>query len=376
MNITRNNYEDYFLLYVDNELGAVERQAIELFVQENPDLRKELLLLQESVLRADKRVLFDDKASLLKNSTPANPVNETNFEEYFLLYIDDELNNEEKDLVEQFVYKHPQHQAVFELFEKLRFTPDNSVVFPDKQTLYRSEKDERVVVMRWWRIAAAAVLLLFIGVATWYFSGNINGTNSPVIAIEKVDTPSMNTLIPEPGEKDNIAQTIPADKITGDKINSPVKGVVNAVQIPNRNKNKEQRPALVKNINREKIKSETGSNIRTETIVKPTEIAIARVPDERNESTEETNVNKPDIIDVAIGLENSDKNDSPPNVTYANNTNDRIEVLNTSISNKTKMRGFFRKVGRVVDKATNFGNDDNSIDKKGLRIANFEIALK
>jgi hypothetical protein len=45
-------------------------------------------------------------------------------------------------------------------------------------------------------------------------------------------------------------------------------------------------------------------------------------------------------------------------------------VLNTSI-NKTPLRGFFRKVSRVVDKVT---GDDNG--KGSIRIANLEIAVK
>jgi len=162
MNINRNNYEEYFLLYVDNELNAVEREAVEVFVMQNADLRGELNMLQETVLRADKKVSFFNKAELMKSSAPANPVNETNYEEYFILYGDDELSNEEKDFVEQFVYRHPQHQLAFELLQGIRFTADTSVVFPDKQSLYRSEKDERVIVMRWWRIAAAAVVFYFL----------------------------------------------------------------------------------------------------------------------------------------------------------------------------------------------------------------------
>ena len=45
-------------------------------------------------------------------------------------------------------------------------------------------------------------------------------------------------------------------------------------------------------------------------------------------------------------------------------------VLNAPI-NKTPLRGFFRKVSRVVDKVTN--PEENG--KKGIRIANLEIAL-
>ena len=376
MNITRHNYEEYFLLYVDNELSPVDRNAVEVFVQDNPDLRNELLMFQQSVLRADKRMLFDDKASLLKNSSTVSPINETNCEEYFILYGDDELSNEEKDQVEQFVYKNPQHQAGFELLQQVRFTADNSVAFPDKQSLYRREKDERVIVMRWWRVAAAAVAILFIGGAGWYFSINNNPTIEQPIARVATDTPLQRPIIKAPEKDDNIAQTIPSEIKTSESGSVPSKKIIEEVQKADRIAGKEQQPVLVKNIVREKINSVSDSNILRSVHVTPNEIAMVKVPDQHKESTEEINTTKPSIIDEAVSFENLGENDPPTNASYASNTNDRIEVLNTTISNKNKMRGFFRKVSRVVDKATSFGNGDNSDNKKGLRIANFEIALK
>ena len=50
MNITRNNYEEYFLLYADGELNATDKQAVENFLTIHPDLAEELDMLMEAVL--------------------------------------------------------------------------------------------------------------------------------------------------------------------------------------------------------------------------------------------------------------------------------------------------------------------------------------
>src|SRR5687768_5682699 len=130
MLINRHNYEEFFLLYVDNELSVADRQSVEAFVEQNPDLEEELVMMMQSVLRPDTNIVFGNKEMLLKNKSVNGLVNESNYEEYFVLYGDNELSNEEKDLVEQFVYKHPQYQAEFELIQQARLLPDHGMIYP------------------------------------------------------------------------------------------------------------------------------------------------------------------------------------------------------------------------------------------------------
>ena len=106
MNITRHNYEEYFILYMDNELGSEERRQVELFVQENADLKEELDWLLQSRLVADDSLVFDNKEQLMKTSGPGS-INTTNYEEWLLLYTDNELTAEQKATVEKFAASHP-----------------------------------------------------------------------------------------------------------------------------------------------------------------------------------------------------------------------------------------------------------------------------
>ena len=110
--INRNNYEEYFLMYVDNELPARQRAEVEFFVQQNPDLQQEFETLKQAVLFADDALMFNDKQSLLKTNTG---IGIDNYEEYFLLDIDAELNEKEHAEVEQFILLHPELQQQFTL---------------------------------------------------------------------------------------------------------------------------------------------------------------------------------------------------------------------------------------------------------------------
>ncbi|OQP66976.1 hypothetical protein A3860_01045 [Niastella vici] len=373
--ITRDNYEMYFVMYVDNELSAADRKAVERFVQQNPDLEEEMVMLQQSVLRADDNIIFEQKELLFKDAAAALLINELNYEEYFVLYGDDELTNEEKDKVEQFVYKHPQYQAEFELIQQVKLVPDKALTFPDKTYLYRTEEDDsRVIAFPWWRLSAAAIALLVIGSLAWYISAQHTGTDVAGRFPERSGN-EKNTQPPVVhNNKDN--DTAPVKDAVADNSNAVIKTpqAVPPVAAANQTDNTTAQNKLKKNIPKE-------SNIQQPTYVKQ----ASKQPETPAGGEEKTFAPKPvyavlnntnETPVVKSGLIKRTINEPLAVNTVAEKPGDENDqsqqaILTASI-NKTPLRGFFRKVSRVVDKVTN--SDDNG--KGAIRIANLEFALK
>lgn len=368
MNINRHNYEEFFLLYVDNELDAAGRRSVENFIAENPDLVIELQMLQDTVLGEEPTIHFEGKEALLKNESC---IDAANHEEMFLLYHDNELTLREKEQVEQFVYKNPQYQQEFELISAAQLIPDNNLRFPDKSLLYRSEEERKVVVMRWWKIAAAAVVLLFLGVSAWYYRSG-ETTLDPTLAgnAPGVTTPltDSNPSTPEKAEL-ALEKNTRAEADNGTNVTTPIPQTKEPYQPVRKN---EQLVAYTTPVKETEKIVPGDSNIpptQNVTLIEPNDrtTATVSVPEVKNTMrTQET------VIDGPVGMPEEEQEKGL--ASYAVNDGS-IQVMNTSISNKTKMRGFFRKVSRVMEKATNIGPGEND-NRKGVRIANFEIPLK
>src|SRR5476651_178561 len=125
--ITRQNYEEFFLLYIDGELSAADKQVVELFVQENADLADELALFQQMQLPAEQ-LDFAGKPSLYRFE--AGDINIANYEELFLLYVDNELDTATREKVEMFVLQHPGFQEHFTVLKQTKL-PSETIVFAD-----------------------------------------------------------------------------------------------------------------------------------------------------------------------------------------------------------------------------------------------------
>lgn len=203
--INRNNYETYFLLWVDGELSPEEMIAVERFIEAHPDLAAELALLQDTKLEPEEQLFFKGKDQLLKKAT--NEITLDNYETWFLLFIDNELSLGDRKKVGLFVLQHPNLQPAFELLVQTKLAPEEWV-FNNKEVLYRKEEQKRpVVFMRWMRYASAAAVIGLIATVWMLAPTNqlkapieINGVQpevggtQPVINSDKTETSNVITL--------------------------------------------------------------------------------------------------------------------------------------------------------------------------------------
>lgn len=388
MNITRHNYETFFLLYVDKELSAAERKAVDVFVQENPDLQMELALLQDTVMTADDIVL--DKKGWLYMEEDI-----TALQENLLLYVDEELNHADKKTIEAILATDIAAQKEWTVLQQTKLQPDMEVVFADKQSLYRKEPG-RVVAFKWWRVAAAAVLLgfgIWTGVSV-YKNSNTSKTGTEELAnskknnsgqIQTDDTTGNTAITKQPDEKqaaENITSTT-AEKNNEDQSTENIKSAVeksnsqhvaspkeNTTVQNNPNKkpdNNLPKPAL-QNINNSNSNEVTAQNVlpsnNNSSRVSGNNDAVVKITPRENRTVIENLNSKTDPDNItALQVVNTNKTaDGEDNNRYLNVDDDKQK--------RTALGGFIRKAKRVLERNTNVKTGD------GIKIAGFEIALK
>ena len=127
--IDLKNYEEWFVLYADNELSASDKQSVMAFIQLHPELHPEMELLLSLKSHPDQQILFPDKTVLLRV---------------------------EEDEAAAFTFR-----------------PDHTIVYPNKSSLYRHVPVKR---MNWIKPLSVAASLLFMTGLMWWImqtDGNV-----------------------------------------------------------------------------------------------------------------------------------------------------------------------------------------------------------
>ncbi len=343
MQINRTNYENFFLLYVDGELSTTEMQAVERFALENSDLGSELDALLETKLSSEDSFGFIDKEILYR--TASNSINEINYEEQFLLFLDNELTEAENEQTKVFLVAHPELQANFELLQAAKL-PHETISFGDKSVLYQKEA-RKPVAMGWWRMAVAAAMIGLM-VMVW----NLLPTSKQVDSMVKA---GKTTVLPT---KDNNIKVNGAEATETLATNA-----TKNIAVPATLNNNNAAPKLVATNNNEstRLTNEVLANLTT------AELANTEQP-----TTITTNNTVPTILDNADHANQlghaaaTPDGSSEPSIMHQTiykeldtDDNGKSLYLGNLELNRDKLRGFFRKAGNLFKSKIKSEDDRN-----------------
>lgn len=391
MKIDRHNYEEFFLLYVDNELTVEQKKSVDEFVQQNPDLAIELEILQQTTLTADESVVFDGKEMLFKKET-SSVINLSNYEEYLISYIDNELTDAERIAFFNFVTEHPQVKEELAIYQQTKLQPETEIVFENKQVLYRKEEKVKVITMQWWKIAVAAAVLVAAGITTIKVINNNN--NKPVIQPTVAGTNKTNTEKKNTTEKTNEALKNEQTKAAGEE-QAAEKNTDNIAVIIEQKKKERNTPAQKSNeqkIQRKFVAPEIKENNES--------LAVNNTKAAKNDN-ETTSINKDNTksfdavikketakaTEVAVNTDLPKENINKKPVTPA--TDEPLDIKEIDQDNTSKdqvasydegknkkLRGFFRKASRVFERRTNISAADEEEKQDKVLIGALAVKLK
>ncbi len=169
-----DNYESFYLDYLEGTLSEAERVAFEEFLAAHPDLQveEELLFLDDAPEKMDPLQKF-----LLKKEDLSIVTNE-NLDYFAIGKVEQVLSAKEEKLFDNYLTSNPEAQKLVAAYRETRLEA-SFVAYPNKEDL----KEKEVVLIPWKLIvglaSAAAVLLLFFQLGF----NNAKETNLPTTAL-------------------------------------------------------------------------------------------------------------------------------------------------------------------------------------------------
>ncbi len=152
MEINKNNYEAYFLDYLEGNLNENLVNDFIEFLQQNPDLKEELSFL-ETVAIEPENISFNKKENLFKQKLDS----EKEFDKAAIASLEGDISASDKSEFENYIAEHPEKKKDVALFGITKLQPDKTIVFSKKKKLYHYSIQRNVFV---WAGRIAAILVI------------------------------------------------------------------------------------------------------------------------------------------------------------------------------------------------------------------------
>jgi hypothetical protein len=158
MQINRNNYESYFLDFLEGRLPELEIDELMAFLKKNPDLEDTLLHFDNYIIESNTDIKLN-KGFLFKSLENFHSINENNFDEFCIAWYENDLSPASREELSKYLVSHPDKSRDFENYGKVFVKPDLNKRYAFKSKLKRFTL---LTVYKYAYISAAAAAVLLI----------------------------------------------------------------------------------------------------------------------------------------------------------------------------------------------------------------------
>lgn len=190
MKINQDNYEQFFLDYAEGSLSPEMEKELSYFLEANPDLRPVLDDYDPSPIQTDDISNDRLKARLKKYLIFTAHIKDENVDDWMIRDIEGLLDESKENELKEFLSLNPAYSFDYKIFGYTKLSPDLSITYSWKKELKKNPVVNPLRRLAWLVPAAAAVLLLFIGIR--YLSQPEIQTEHPVAPVIAV-IPSLSS---------------------------------------------------------------------------------------------------------------------------------------------------------------------------------------
>lgn len=244
MEIHRNNYEAYFLDYLEGRLSEQEIALLLAFLEKNPDLEDELYQFENITLK-EHDINLKNKEVMFKSTEDYPSVNEQNFPEFCVAHFENQLGQKGEQMLKRYLELNPSLIKEYNLYGKVFLEADSAQRMPGKSQL----RHITFSPARRWMLTASAVaaILLFAllllplrnkTITLQPQTAAVNASNqaqTPVTAPVVAQAPTVkkgNRALTKTFRKSPVVASVPADSINGPQVGEVRENILLAALAP------------------------------------------------------------------------------------------------------------------------------------------------
>ena len=175
MKVTKQNYEQFLIDFMDGKLDPSLKESLFGFLDENPEIKAEFDDFEIINTAVEEDISFDLKANLKKPQiTSTENIHEKNYGEFFIASTEKDLTITQEAELEKFIALNPNLTKTYQLYKQTKVQADLSINYPDKKSLKKHPFYQRKVW--YYTTSAAASVLILISILFFNKSDDLRQT--------------------------------------------------------------------------------------------------------------------------------------------------------------------------------------------------------